>query len=171
MNTKTHLSLCLFAFAAILGCNKKTDVPALPASTLSESFNIKDMPPGAQSVTAARQTSKSGDEIVVTGRVGGSAKPFINGTAAFSIVDTSLLACGEDGMSCETPWDYCCTEPKTLAEKGASVEFVQGEQRVGAPVRGFHGLDHLKTVTVVGKAKKDEAGNLTILARGIFVSH
>lgn len=170
MQSKTHLTLCLFAFAAIIGCNKKTEIPALPVSTLSESFYIKDAPPGAQSVASARQNTKSGDEVIVTGRVGGSAQPFVNGAAAFSIVDNSEKSCLEDGSACAVPWDYCCTDPKTLAEKGASVEFVQGEQRVGASVRGFHGVDHLKVVTVVGKAKKDEAGNLTILARGIYIN-
>ena len=35
--------------------------------------------------------------------------------------------------------------------------------------RGFHGLDHLKKVVVRGTAEKDPQGNLTVVAKGVFV--
>ena len=49
------------------------------------------------------------DEVVLVGRIGGSEAPFVDGLAAFTIVDAKVPPCSaEEG--CETPWDYCCEQ-------------------------------------------------------------
>ena len=70
---------------------------------------------------------------------------------------------------CPTPWDYCCEDSTKLRAATATVEFREGADVRKTTARGFHGVDHLKTVVVRGAAEKDAAGNLTIVATGVFV--
>src|SRR5262245_40379084 len=63
-------------------------------------------PAGAKDVIDVRKDAKDGDNVVVVGRIGGDVDPWIQGSAAFSIVDRSLKPCNErEGDSCKTPWD------------------------------------------------------------------
>ncbi|MBY0587207.1 hypothetical protein K2X85_08525 [bacterium] len=125
-------------------------------------------PPGALGVIQARKDAKDKEDIVVEGRIGGDPKPFVDGIAAFSIVDMELKPCAtEEG--CPTPWDYCCDLDK-LPERKALVKVVDGSGKpMASDARQLLGVKELSTVTVRGKASRDEAGNLTILASGIFV--
>jgi hypothetical protein len=133
-------------------------------------YLLQAEPDGAQPVVAAREQAQDGAEIVLLGRIGGSADPWIEGRAAFSVVDPVVTACTQiPGDSCPTPWDYCCRTdelPKAKAlvkivdERGALVE---------EDARKLLALRELQTVVVRGKAKRDEAGNLTVLATGLFV--
>ncbi len=162
--------ICAASIAAI-GCSKHApqSPSAAPAkSALAESYWLAAAPAGAIPVVAARERSKDGEPIVVTGRV----KDFVDGLAAFTIVDASLPSCAEGGdmKECETPWDYCCTDPAAVQRASASVEIHDANGIVTTDVRGFHGLDHLKPVTVAGTAKRDAAGNLTVLAASLNVS-
>ncbi len=45
----------------------------------------------------------------LSGRIGGSEKPFVDGLAAFTIVDLKVPYCADD-EGCPTPWDYCCNQ-------------------------------------------------------------
>lgn len=87
------------------------------------------------------------------------------------IVDPALVPCSEMGDDgCETPWDYCCSGADDLANARASVKFVnQQGQTVATDARQLLGVKELQTVVVKGKAKRDDAGNLTVVASGIFV--
>lgn len=143
---------------------------AAPVSDVPESFFLASAPPAAQPVGAVVATAKEGAEVVVTGRVGGAEKVFIDGFAAFTIIDATVPPCGVGKMDdCETPWDYCCDAPEVLAANGLSVELVADGQPLRANARGFHGLDHLSTVVVTGKVARDSAGNVRVLASGLHV--
>jgi hypothetical protein len=124
-------------------------------------------PAGARSVKEVVAQAKSGDEVVVAGRVGveGSDRAY------FTLVDSSLQACSETAMNdpCETPWDFCCSPPDELSKLSALIEFRDGAGLYSGNVLGFAGLEHLKGVVVKGKADKDASGNLTVVASGIFV--
>jgi hypothetical protein len=50
-----------------------------------------------------------------------------------------------------------------------TVEFRGANGVLAAAVRGFHGLDHLKTVVVSGRAEKDDAGNVVVVADSVHV--
>jgi hypothetical protein len=154
------------ALLALAACGGETPPSALPASTLPDAYHLASEPAGARPVAAVLAAADDGDAVTVVGRVGGSERPFVDGVAAFSLVDPAAVPCVEDGMSCKTPWDYCCAD---LGGQVVSVELVDDAGLVRRDARGFHGLDHLKTVVVEGRVDKDEAGNVRLLASGLFV--
>jgi hypothetical protein len=126
-------------------------------------------PAAGKNVAEARKSAVDADEVVVVGRIGGSTDPWLEGMAAFSIVDPSLKACNEiPGDACPTPWDYCCEANRK--EFSALVKVVDENGKVvPTDARKLLALKELDTVVVRGKAQRDEAGNLTILASGIHV--
>lgn len=168
MNQRLLAHLTALVLALLSACGGEA-APARPASDVPERFYLASAPP-AQAVAAVVATAKDGDEVVVTGRVGGAKKVFVDGFAAFTLVDAAVPPCGAAKMDdCETPWDYCCDAPEVLAKNGLSVELVADGQPLRANARGFHGLDHLSTVVVAGKVARDSAGNVRVLASGLFV--
>jgi hypothetical protein len=56
-----------------------------------------------------------------------------------------------------------------LARGSIIVEFRDGEAPRHAAAKGFHGLELLKEVVVQGRALKDEAGNVILVASGVHV--
>jgi hypothetical protein len=121
-------------------------------------------------VIQAREQAKDGDLIVVIGRVGGSRKPCVEGRAAFTIVDPSHQSCDERGESCETPWDYCHTTKEELGRAMAMIKVVDAQGKtLPHGIQDFLGIQPLQTVVVQGRAKRDETGNLTVLAEGIYI--
>ncbi len=149
------------------GSSKPTEAPSVELWRVPERFWLAELPAGAVDVAAAHQSATDGTEIVVRGVVGGSEEPFVEGLAAFTIVDPAEKSCVGDGMGCATPWDYCCVDPATLAKASATIELHEGDVLLAARPRGFHGLDHLVTVVVSGTARRDAHGNLTVVARGL----
>ena len=89
--------------------------------------------------------------------------------AAFLIVDPSRIPCSErKSDTCKTPWDYCCETD--LAKSKATIKFVDDAGKTLAnDARQLLNVKELQTVVVKGQAKRDEAGNLTVLASGLFV--
>ena len=174
MHTKWFAALAMVAIFA--GCNRGTPESAPDRSEATETkadpteFVLTDEPDGANDVIAARENSADGEDVVVVGRIGGSVNPWIDGRAAFSIVDSSLQACSDiPGDACPVPWDYCCATDK-LPTATALVKFVDADgQLVKSDARELLGLKELQTVVVRGKSQRDDSGNLTVLANGIFV--
>jgi hypothetical protein len=163
--------------AAALGVGCHQDAPprggADPAlAGERDRYLLKEEPTGARGVLDARKDVKDGDEVVVVGRVGGSKDPLGKDRAYFTIVDPSYHACGEDNKEddCKTPWDYCCTPRDELARATALVKVVDDQGKtVGHAADGLLGVKPLQTVVVRGKAKRDDSGNLTVLAEGLYV--
>lgn len=98
------------------GCSKtrieqtvssQADRAATP-NIVGSQFLLSDEPPEAVNVIQALDQAQDQEEILVVGRIGGSAMPWVEGRAAFSIVDLSLKSCAECGSDdCPKPWDYC----------------------------------------------------------------
>jgi hypothetical protein len=152
--------------AVLLGCTRSQDDAVALANS---DFLLTDEPSGAIDVLAARKDAKDQQDVVVVGRIGGRPNLWIEGTAAFPIVDRSLKPCNEiEGDTCATPWDYCC-EPE-LPQATALVTLIDdaGKTLKNDPREMLH-VQELQTVVVQGKAKRDDAGNLTILASKVFV--
>lgn len=166
------VSLALIALAA--GCSQEpaesSSQPNTAAAIDGVKFLLADEPEQASAVIQTREKSSDGDEVVVVGRIGGSENPWIDGRAAFSIVDESLQACSDiPGDECPQPWDYCCATDG-LATGTALVKVVdEAGNVVKADAKQLLGVKELSTVIVKGKAKRDDAGNLTVLASGVFV--
>ena len=160
----------LCAMAAFGGCAEEKVTETYDASP----FLLSEEPADAVEVVAARESVKDGDDITVVGRIGGSLDPWVKKVAAFSIVDSSLRACSdetEEGevCSCKTPWDYCCETDKLPAAM-VLVKFVdESGNLVPYDAKENFGVVELDTVFVKGKAKRDIAGNLTILASSMYV--
>lgn len=127
-------------------------------------------PEGGADVIAVRETAVDAEPVVIVGRIGGSENPWVEGLAAFTIVDPSLKACSDiEGDDCSTPWDYCCATDQ-LPGATAVVKFVDADGKIiQEDARKLLGLTELQTVVVRGAAERDDEGNLTILADGLFV--
>jgi hypothetical protein len=171
------LSTCCLCLATLVGvaCNQQVSSPSGVSNTpdgpsaIASEYLLASEPQGAQGVIAAREDATEGP-LTVVGRIGGSANPWVEGRAAFSIVDPLLQACSDrEGDDCPVPWDYCC-ETDRLPTATALVKIVDGSGKlVAQDSRSLLGLKELQTVVVQGTPQRDEAGNLTILATGIFV--
>jgi len=171
---KTTLSLALLAALSLLalGCTSASDTSQADAEPSPEmaKYLLDSEPEGAQDVIAVRDSAEDEEEVTVVGRIGGSANPWIDGRAAFSIVDPSLKACSDiPGDMCEKPWDYCCATDK-LPGATALVKVVDDSGEVlKKDAREALKLDELQTVVVRGKAQRDGEGNLTVLANSLYV--
>jgi len=173
MKTYTLTITCL-ALAFALGCSQDPSAPATSAAPAiavdGDKYRLSEEPSDAKDVIQARESTEDGDDVVVVGRIGGSKDPWIADRAAFSIVDGSLKACSDiPGDMCKIPWDYCCETGK-LPTGTALVKVVDEKgDIVRADARPLLDVKELSTVVVQGKAQRDDAGNLTILASGVYV--
>jgi hypothetical protein len=159
------LSGFLIVVSALVGCSR----PQSPSAAASaNAYRLKSEPAGATDVLAAKESVKSDDEVAIVGRIGGDAKPWVEGVAAFTIVDVSLKPC-DAKEGCETPWDYCC-EVDAANKAKAMIQVVDAKgMPVATDARELLAVKELDTVVVHGKARRDDAGNFTVLADGIFV--
>ncbi|MCB9884021.1 MAG: hypothetical protein H6838_00940 [Planctomycetes bacterium] len=121
-------------------------------------------PGAAASVKNAKEDGPQ-DRVVVHGRICSTVK----GLAAFTLMDTALPYCGETNKEdkCKTPWDYCCEKPETRTANALNVELCDADGRPLA-TPALPDLRLLDEVKVVGKLTKDEHGNFTLTAEGVF---
>jgi hypothetical protein len=176
--------LVLFIALLFVGCSDKgasvaqnstsSTTSTTPAEANNTNANPLDKlvvltePTPASSVVETKEKVKDGEEVVVHGRV----KDFVKGYAVFIIADTSMKACIDNPEdSCTTPWDYCCNPKEKIQKSVATVHLTNdGTTPIKTEIEGFRGLQRLSSyVTVKGKAKRDEAGNLTIIASNLFI--
>jgi len=166
MNRKTFVGLVAVIAVSWAG------LAALAASTISgdgKQFLLKEQPEDAADVIAVRKGAEDQQAVVVVGRIGGRKNPWIKGVAAFSIVDRSLTPCNEiEGDKCRTPWDYCCESELPKATVFVMVVDDEGKT-VKQDARELLGVKELDTVFIQGKAKRDKAGNIVVLAARLFI--
>ncbi len=152
--------------AAPAGCGQ---APATSETSAPDATYVAaSEPAGAIPVGEARQSAADREPLVLVGRIGGSPKPFIDDMAVFTIVDPEVRSC-VDEEGCPTPWDYCCTQDQ-VKENIATVKVVDSQ---GSPLatdaRRLLGVKELNLVVVQGEARRDDAGNLSLLAGKVFV--
>jgi hypothetical protein len=157
----------LSSLLTVMGCQQsKEGTPT--AGAAGSAYVLATEPADAMPVGTARESAKDGEEVVVLGLVGGSTKPFVEGLAAFTIVDPKVPYCADD-EGCPTPWDYCC-QTDAVKKNIATVKLVDSN---GKPVfqgaRELLPVKELSSVVVKGIARRDDQGNLTIAARQVFV--
>ncbi|MDX1961995.1 MAG: hypothetical protein SFX18_02505 [Pirellulales bacterium] len=160
------LTLALFCCT---GCGSNSNAPNSQAPTAAgAAYVLKAEPTGAQGIKLAREAAKDNDQIVVVGRIGGSPNPWVDGQAAFTLVDMEMKPCAES-EGCPTPWDYCC-EVDLLPKAMVMVKLVDPKGKtVTQNAKTLLGVKESQTLVVRGLAKRDEMGNLSILADGVFV--
>lgn len=99
--------------------------------------------------------------MVLIGRIGGASKPWVEGRAAFAVVDTSIELC--KGGVCACCKDKVCNATalvKVIDEYGHAIR---------TDARRLLNVKENELVVVAGKTKRDDAGNLTILASGVYI--
>ncbi len=175
MSCSSKSAICLLIAAlvgSLAGCNPTASKPGAEptAATADTSYRLTAEPSGAKGVKEVRKGAQDADEVTLFGRIGGDENPWVAGQAAFLVVDSELKPCNEKSDdSCKTPWDYCCDLDQLPTSK-ALVKVVDAEGKtVATDARALLGVKELQTVVVHGRAKRDEAGNLTVLADGVFV--
>ena len=158
-----------------VGCEPSASSPpsnrtvSAPTTTAPQTELLLDTQPmDAQPVGDVREVAEDGMEVAIVGRIGGDANPWVDGRAAFTIVDPKVEPCQPD-EGCPTPWDYCCSTDQ-LPKNRALIKFVTSAgDTLEEDARKLLGVKELQTVVVKGKARRDEAGNLTVVADGLFV--
>jgi hypothetical protein len=171
--SRTMLLLTGFILICLIGCGSTTNPAAQappPDQDAMAKYLLSAEPADAKSVVETKTSAKDGEEITLVGRIGGSQTPFVSDRASFTIVDTALIPCSEKpGESCRTPWDYCC-DLDQLPKATAMVKVVDADgQTVPLDAKRDLGMQELQTVIVKGTAKRDEAGNLTVLTPAVYV--
>lgn len=163
----------LILFCCFAGCdsNGKSD-PSTENTTVSTSVNktylLTEEPESPMPVGQARQATTDQQDVTIIGNIGGSTKPFIDGIAAFTIVDTAIQSCAEE-EGCPTPWDYCCTQDQ-VKNNIATIKIVDPQGKpVTQSAKELLGVSELNTVIVQGTAERDEQGNLTVAANKVFI--
>jgi len=152
----------------VAGCGSSQTAQDSESTAVDSRYVVQTEPEGAIAVGDARQSVEDDQAITLVGTIGGSTEPFVEGIAAFTIVDAKVPYCAaEEG--CPTPWDYCCTQDQ-VKDNIATVKVVdESGNPVGKDARGLLGVKELSTVVVKGKASRDEQGNLTVIADTVFV--
>lgn len=167
---KTLMITLTCAMLVTAGCSKPETANSGNSGTepSGSQYLIDVEPANATPVGEARQSTKDGDSVTLVGHIGGSSEPFVDGLAAFTIVDPEVQYCQPD-EGCPTPWDYCCTQNE-VKENIATVKIVNDS---GSPVeesaKQLLDVKELSLVVVEGKAKRDDQGNLSVLADKVFV--
>lgn len=168
MTQKVHLGSIVVAMLLLAaGCKEKEQAkkPAIDGTP----YLLTSQPADPLEVNELLGEAEDGDEVVVSGRVGGEKDPWVEGLAMFNIVDSSLVPCNEiPDDKCPWPWDYCC-DPNVAASR-TLVEIVdKNGKTVAEDARRLLSIAELQTVVVKGTARRDKDGNVTLIATGIFV--
>jgi hypothetical protein len=127
---------------------------------------LKEEPSGAIDVSELREKAKDGDAVVVVGSIGGGINPWVKDRAAFVLVDAcASMEC--DGSCCE---EGCNCHASELADSSVIVKFLsQDGQVIESDARELLGVHALDTVVVQGRAKRDKAGNVAMIADGVYI--
>ena len=169
----SQVLLLTFA-AALTGCGgsstPETAVSATTAAINGEKFLLADEPDGAIGVIEARDTAEDGQPVVIVGRIGGAENPWVEGRAAFTLLDASMavVADGEESEAGEICLEDCCAEERGKCTTLVKVVDADGKL-VAADSRKLLGVAEADTVVVQGTASKDDSGNFTVQAQGVFV--
>ncbi|QDS97052.1 hypothetical protein [Adhaeretor mobilis] len=171
-----HFSLliCSLAIVTSTGCgtaaNSATNTTTTAADIDASQYQLAEEPDDAVGVIAARESAVDGAPLVLMGRVGGSANPWIDGRAAFTLLDASMsvVAEGEDSGDDEMCLGDCCAVDRQNCTTLVKVVDAQGKL-VPVDSRELLGLKEADMVVVKGTAQKDKTGNFVMLAKGVFI--
>lgn len=175
----TRILACALALLAGAACGRDSSAPAKPATQATGAPSAAALPtglveraePAGTHAAACKAAARTGDEVTVVGRIGGSRRPFVADAAVFTIVDPALRSCKDmgDHDHCRTPWDYCCEDRDAMKRGMVTVEITDD---AGTPLpialEGVSGLEPLATVAVTGTVVEwNESGAMVVRARKI----
>ncbi|QDV73743.1 hypothetical protein [Botrimarina mediterranea] len=180
--TKMHSTLLfgLLGTVTAVGCGTAADsgksiptttrVSNAAASIDASHYKLAEEPEGAVGVIAARESAEDGAPLVLVGRIGGAANPWIDGRAAFTLLDPSMsvVANGQDSGETELCLDDCCAVDRQNCTTLVKVVDGQGKL-VAVDSRELLGVKESDMVVVKGTAQKDKSGNFVMLASGVYI--
>lgn len=165
----------LFTLALLLiasGCGSSTNPEAALVTAAGfdgKQYLLNEEPDGAIGVIAARESSEDGKPLIMVGCIGGTANPWIEGRAAFTLLDASMsvVAEGEESENAICT-EACCDELRVGCT--ALVKLVDSQGSV-IPVdsRQLLGVQESDMLVVEGKAQKDKAGNFVMIANRVYI--
>jgi hypothetical protein len=174
MRTILFAAMLGTAVAHISGCGRAPDtdsVTGTPSNPIDGSrYLLSDEPDDAIGVIEARESAVDGAPITVVGRIGGTTTPWVNGRAAFTLLDASmvLVAEGTDAGEGQICTGDCCAAERAHATM--LVKILDENGRVlAADSRQLLGLAENDMVVVCGKATKDKSGNVALIADAVFI--
>jgi hypothetical protein len=169
------LVVSTFVAVALTGCGGSSAADAnsqgvTPVSIDGSKYVLADEPDGALGVIAARQSAHDGEPIVIVGRIGGAVDPWIEGRAAFLLIDASKSVVAE---GTESGGDELCAGDCCALERAACTTLVkvvdEGGRVLTVDSRQLLGVAANDMVVVRGQASKDDSGNFVVLADGVHV--
>src|SRR5688572_14733746 len=92
--TTTLLAVSLALFVGC-GTSSPTPPPTSSANVNGAAYLLASEPANAKGVKEVRAAAKDADEVTLVGRIGGDINPWVDGQAAFLIVDSSMKPCNE----------------------------------------------------------------------------
>jgi hypothetical protein len=166
--------MILNALTFVTGCGGAGDA-ATQATNASlavdgSKYVLMEEPEEAVGIIEARESASDGDPLVVVGRIGGTTSPWVEGRAAFTLLDASILLVAE-GAECGE--GEMCSGDCCAAERAHATMLVKitdpGGRVLAVDARRLLGLAENDMVVVRGKASKDNSGNVALIADGVFV--
>ena len=157
----------------ISGCGGQSSLESTATSTDPKGASLRptlivDAPPAsAIRVAEARKAVQPGAEIVITGFVGGRADPFVEGRAALTLADGSVLeTCDRrPGDGCPTPWDACCDPPEKIEASVATIQVVDANGQVlKQGLKDIGGIREQVVLTVKGKVAPSSSPEALIVS-------
>jgi len=126
----------------------------------------------ARGVAEIKNDEAAKGDVVITGRVGGRAEPFVDGAALFILIDSKLKSCDQiHGDQCKKPWDYCCEAPESLLANTATIRVTGADGKpLQLDIKDEHGLSPLAMVTIAGTISTNKDQQLVIDAKRIYVA-
>lgn len=144
----------------------------VPRAPLPIGFFVDKQPEHAQDVSEARKagTLKTGDAVVLRGRIGGSKEPFVAGRAVFTLVGRAIKACNEKPDDhCTQPWDYCCDTPADILANSVTVRVVDEKGNVlRTGMKGRRGLKELSEIVVIGRVASADGKAVVVNASSVY---
>ena len=93
------ISIASLPFITGCGSPATSSVEATPVASIDKSlYTLEEEPEGALGVIEARESAADGAPVIIVGRIGGAVNPWVEGRAAFTLLDASIsvVAEGED---------------------------------------------------------------------------
>ena len=180
---KLSLITCALGIFVLSSCGDEASTPGsqatAPAPSTAADFavlkhlSLSEKPANAITISALKAKSpKAGDDVVIQGRIGGTASPFVSARAATLLADdTALVACdASDDDHCPKPWDYCCESKSKRLQNIVTVQALGDDNVVlKTELNGFDDIKAGSYVVVAGKvAEGSNADNLVINLSGLY---
>lgn len=180
MQNKTHTTshrILLGSSALLLSLLSACAPSEAPTAATQDSAFVaerflSERPADAIPVSQVRADLKPGTEVALSGLIGGTLEPFVDGYAAFVLADSTIRFCDDiPDEHCDTPWDACCEDPDKIKANRVSVQFVDADNQVlNEGLKGVGGLKELSEVIVTGTLSKDSTPeNINLLAQKLYL--